>query len=210
MRPWTDTESGNLKLTNAEGLSPVHLRAIRLLLEGDKPLKTIAAELGLTPDAFREMRRKRGFAEEYRRQLARLEVECFDFPIARRVERIAALNTAWLQVREELAKRKSPRVDLTYAMVNLQQAAAKEMGQDIQRVELAGRFEITEQIQVIRFESIERGEEPESDMIEGEFAELPEPERRSDVEFIRAVQAAGLRMESGVARQESRQQYGRR
>src|SRR5215213_7010580 len=136
---------------SGNGLNPLQNRALALLVESNMTLPQIAAELGINRQRLWEIRKDPEFQAAYRTQMAILETSALQYAIASRVERIAALNTAWLQVRDELAKRKAPRVDLTYALVNLQQAAAKELGQDVQRVELAGRLEIEQAVRVIRF-----------------------------------------------------------
>jgi hypothetical protein len=176
------------------GLSPLQNRALALLVESHMTLPQIAQELGINRQRLWEIRKDPDFQAAYRTQMAILETSALQYAIASRVERIAALNSVWLQVREELAKRKAPRVDLTYAMVNLQQAAAKELGQDVQRIELGGRLEIEQAVRVIRFEEQVPRELPEPDAIDAEFTEHP-PD--PNVEFTRALHAAGVRIDSG-------------
>lgn len=147
---------------SGNGLTPLQNRALALLIESNMTLPQIAAELDINRVALWSMRKDAAFQEQYRTLMAILEADALQYAIASRVERIAALNTAWLQVREELAKQKAPRVDLTYALVNLQQAAAKELGQDVQRVELGGKLEVQQAVQVIRFVE----QEPRTDQLQ--------------------------------------------
>jgi hypothetical protein len=192
---------------SGNGLNPLQNRALALLVESHMTLPQIAAELGINRQRLWEIRKDPDFQTAYRTQMAILETSALQYAIASRVERIAALNTTWLQVRDELAKRKAPRVDLTYALVNLQQAAAKELGQDVQRVELAGRLEIEQAVRVIKFtEQPARAQMQESEVIESGVIDADYHELTSasdpDVEFTRALEAAGVRFEGATAQSE--------
>jgi hypothetical protein len=189
---------------SGNGLSPLQNRALALLIESHLTLPQIAQELGINRQRLWEIRKDPEFQAAYREQMAILESSALQYAIASRVERIAALNTAWLQVRDELAKRKTPRVDLTYAMVNLQQAAAKELGQDVQRVEFGGRLKIEQAVRVIRFEAqepqreVQEPDASESGVIDADYHEMTSvPD--SDAEFTRALQAAGMRIDRATA-----------
>jgi hypothetical protein len=76
----------------------------------------------------------------------------------------------------------------------LQAEARKELGQDVQRIEANVHHE---SVSVIRFEALPPrvlSEEGGDEVIEGDFAEIPEP---ADTEFRRVLELQGVSFEAG-------------
>ena len=131
-------------------------------------MEEIAEEVGWGRNTIWCWRKKPEFQAEYLRQLRAVEQQAFDYGISRRVERIAALNEQWLKLRKAM-DRGQPRADHTYQLIALQTAAAKELGQDVTRVE--GRLEIEQAVRVIHFTE----QEPRADLpdaaVDADFTE---------------------------------------
>ena len=63
-------------------------------------------------------------------------------------------------------------------------------------------MEVTQQVNVIRFEQLPPRELSEGEVIEGDFTEISELPPDPDAEFARALHAAGVRIDSGTAQPE--------
>jgi transposase-like protein len=184
-------------------LSKVQMQVVALLVEGGRTMEQLAQEVGWDRNTIWRWRKKPEFQAEYLRQLRAVEQQAFDYGISRRVERIAALNDTWLKLKKQIDKTRTPRTDHIYALIALQTAAAKELGQHADNINIRGQFEVTEAVKVIRFEAIEsRAQGGSDDVIEGDFAEIPEAAPDPDAEFSRALHAAGVRIDSGTAQPE--------
>src|SRR5215210_3895783 len=121
---------------SSNGLPPLWNRALALLIESNKTLPDIAAELDISRMGLWRIRKDPKFQAAYRELMAMVQADSQRFAIASRVSRIEALNDEWLRVREYQTKRKGPpRTDLTYALIALQAEARKEIEGDVHRVE---------------------------------------------------------------------------
>lgn len=186
---------------SANGLPPLWNRALALLIESNLTTPQMAKELGISRMGLWRIRKEPEFQAAYRELMAMVQADSQRFAIASRVARVEALNTAWLQARDELARRKAPRSDLGYLMIALQAEARKEIEGDVQRIEFGGHI-TTEQVNVIRFEALPQRQLPEPEVIEGQFAEIPETAGSPDADFARVLAGMGIRIDQGVAQKE--------